>query len=142
MCKCCYPGCSRQAKYGPLNCSAITCKEHKEVDFISTFTKRCSYEFISDSIYIKCMKSASFNHPRETIPKFCNAHKELNMVNVKFRRCKHINADSTQCSSRARYNHFDYKIPLYCEQHKFHDMVLFDLNHVLMRRIMHSDNVI
>jgi hypothetical protein len=41
---------------------------------VNVVSKKCEHE--------NCNKQPNFNNPNETVGRFCNGHKELNMINV------------------------------------------------------------
>ena len=64
-----------------------------------------------------CGKGARFNKDGETFGKFCDAHKEPGMINVKSKTCI-----EKSCRKRANYN-IPGKLPEYCLRHKKTDMI-------------------
>lgn len=65
----------------------------------------------------ECKKSAYFNNPNEKTGKFCSTHKELNMINVKDKRCI-----EEGCCQRPSFNILGGK-PIYCGTHKKEEML-------------------
>jgi hypothetical protein len=65
----------------------------------------------------ECKKNAYFNTEGTKIGRFCSAHKENGMINVKDKRCL-----TEGCSQRPSFNILGGK-PLYCGSHRLENMV-------------------
>ena len=67
---------------------------------------------------LNCNRDAYFNLPDKK-PHFCSTHKTNDMINVKTKRCRHIECESINPS----FNVKSEKVGMYCATHKTDDMV-------------------
>jgi hypothetical protein len=65
-----------------------------------------------------CEKRASFHYKDQSKAMYCKIHKELNMINVRHKRCA-----IDGCEKRPIYNIPGTTITLFCNQHKEPDMI-------------------
>lgn len=72
----------------------------------------------------KCSLYASFDFIGSTVPKFCFAHKSINMVDVSHTKCEVI-----KCRKHASCGYEEDGIRIRCGGHKFNDMIYLSLKY-------------
>lgn len=106
MVKCQYEDCGKRASFGfPNTKIAITCAEHKEIDFVNVVSKKCLYE--------NCLTIPVYGIKGTKLALYCSEHKEETHVNIKDKTCLNPN-----CLKRPIYGVKESKIALYCKEHK------------------------
>lgn len=142
---CDFETCRKFANYGEFHGKPLRCREHKEdykiTSMLCIYTDckihaSYSYESHSKPIYCSihkienmlcknrtcefedCKIQPCFNFEGETKSKFCFNHKEINMINIKRKKCVEAN-----CNIIPTFNYDGEKVGKYCKQHKNPNMI-------------------
>lgn len=108
---CAEDGCKKEPSYNFVGESKrLYCSQHKREGMVRPNTIYCCVD--------NCGKIASFNHEGKK-PRFCQEHKDVNMVDVTKRRL----CEQQGCKIRPCFNLPDEKIPKYCLRHKTEGMI-------------------
>lgn len=86
----------------------IYCLYHGKITMINIMKMNCKY----------CDKRAFFNYPNLSIPKFCNDHKQFNMIVSIKRICR-----KKLCKNYASFNKKGKIMPKYCNIHAKNRMI-------------------
>eukprot|EP00808_Paulinella_micropora_P007132 g28957.t1 len=142
--RCHHPGCNLVARFGEAaDKKAMYCKRHTDQLSLSLIygmtisgrqegnaDKKAMYckrhtDQLTNSVQIKklcqhptCTTVATFGVPNTKSARFCSAHMEKGMSNLRVRACA-----AEDCHTRPAFNHPGVKTPMYCSSHKKEGMI-------------------
>lgn len=106
---CEFEDCRRRATYG-ITYNPVSCKKHKSENMRLSILI-CKFN--------NCQFLSKFNYTNETKPLYCSEHKEINMIDLRSKKCVVDGCNKKQPC----FNYENEKTPLYCFEHKKPNMI-------------------
>jgi hypothetical protein len=114
---------SADAKYGKKGGPKLYCKDcAKNIEGVGNLTRKHCKE-------TTCFSEPTYNFPTEKTTAYCSLHKLPGMIDVKHKKCEHVDENGICCDKGPTYGPEGGK-PIYCEPHSalYENMVMVITN--------------